>query len=261
MDQASSETFYPAFAVRGHGNLPAAHDTWTADQVSQDQAGLESSRYPAAYAPDRLAHMQHRMSSIEMAPRKGEDSNGRLRSKAGSPPASLSSETRPAVIGRARSSKSVAPPIDVNGYGYAPAAGDLNLLARALYAEFSTVSNWRDMQAGAWSMLNRIRPNGRWPHYRTIDTIGTSLLDVLNKRTRDGTPQYSFVPQGGIGAPGGSERWQESAHPQTLTGSARQAWMWAMDTAKRVLGGSDWRRNSFLQRFARDSRHRSRLFP
>jgi hypothetical protein len=158
-------------------------------------------------------------------------------SKEGLPRAVQSGRHHALVFASSRSGKPPPPPPNVNGYGYVPAPNDVNLLARALYAEFSTVNNWRDMQAGAWTIVNRIRPSGRWPRYRTADTIGTSLFDVLNKRTRDGTPQYSFVPPGGIGAAGGSERWQESAHPQTLTGSAQQAWMLAVDTARRVLAG------------------------
>ena len=42
----------------------------------------------------------------------------------------------------------------------------------------------------------------------------------------------------GLDAPGGSVQWQESAHPERLTGSNFQAWLWAQDTARRVLGGA-----------------------
>jgi hypothetical protein len=141
-------------------------------------------------------------------------------------------------IGEASPLSRGASPAGLNGFGYVPPAGDENLLARFLYSEFSSSDNWRDMPAGAWTAINRIRPNGHWPRYR-MDTLGTSLAEVLNKRGRDGTPQYSWVPPGGIGAPGGSARWQESAHPERLTGSARQAWLWAADTARRVLSGID----------------------
>ncbi|MBV9883078.1 MAG: cell wall hydrolase [Sphingomonadaceae bacterium] len=126
----------------------------------------------------------------------------------------------------------------INGYGYVPPPSDANLLRRFLYAELSSSDNWRDMPAAAWTAINRIRPNGNWPRYRTMDTIGTSLTEVLNKRARNGTPQYSWLPSGGIGAPGGSLRWQESAHPERLTGNARQAWLWAGYVADRVLGGT-----------------------
>ena len=126
----------------------------------------------------------------------------------------------------------------INGYGYVPPPGDRNLLQRFLYAELSTSNNWQDMPAAAWTAINRVRPNGHWPPYRTRDTIGTSLIDVLNKRGRNGTPQYSWLPSGGVGAPGGSIRWQESAHPERLTGNARQAWLWAGYVADRVLGGA-----------------------
>lgn len=148
------------------------------------------------------------------------------------------SQSRRAVLGPPRGADGRGRPVvNVNGYGFAPSAGDSNLLARALFAEFSTANNWQDMVAGAWSMLNRIRPNGHWPRYRTRDTIGTSLADVLTKRVGH-TPQYSFMSPGGIGAPGGSRQWQRSAHPDTLDGGDRQAWTLAMRIAQGVLSGN-----------------------
>jgi hypothetical protein len=125
----------------------------------------------------------------------------------------------------------------INGYGYQPTKEEVNVMARALYSEFGREGNWEDMIAGGWSMMNRVRPSGRWPRYRTHDTIGSTLREVLEKRSRSGAMQYSFMPRGGIAAPGGSDQWQESARPETLTGMNRKAWELAVSAANSLLSG------------------------
>lgn len=208
-------------------------------QTSQDQSDFDKSLYPLAN-PQQYRGSLERRSDAAMAPQMAGDASRHSQSKMGSQVTNQGSELGSAIPRLiSRSANPTANAAGLNGYGYVPQRGDENLLARFLFAEFSRSDNWRDMPAGAWSAVNRIRPNGHWPRYRTMDTIGTSLLDVLNKRGRDGTLQYSWLPPGGVGAPGGSHQWQASANPEALTGNDRQAWMWAVDTARRVLGGID----------------------
>jgi hypothetical protein len=205
-----------------------------AGRATAQEGGSDEGSYPVA-SPQQYGDSLQRRSDPSMAPKEAD-----------AIPKYVRSEARGAnAIGHAVPHLVDQPPnpaasgAGLNGYGYVPQRGDESLLARFLFAEFSRSDNWRDMPAGAWSAINRIRPTGHWPRYRTTDTTGTSLLDVLNKRGRDGTLQYSWLPPGGVGAPGGSRQWQASANPEALSGSDRQAWMWAVDTARRVLGGID----------------------
>ena len=110
-----------------------------------------------------------------------------------------------------------------------PSDSDVNLLARALYSEFGRFDSWPDMQAGGWTILNRIRPSGSWPAYRF--ELGRTLREVLERRGPDGVPQYSILQDGG------SPEWRESANPDRLVGPNRKAWELALQTAEQLLGG------------------------
>jgi hypothetical protein len=123
----------------------------------------------------------------------------------------------------------------LNYYDYIPSEADVNWMARALYSEFGQNDNWEDMPAGAWSIINRIRPTGRRPGHRY--ELGDSIVDVLEGRGPNGVPQYSFMPSGGVHAPGGSQAWQESAHPERMTGLNRKAWAIALQTARDLVHG------------------------
>ena len=126
----------------------------------------------------------------------------------------------------------------LNRFGYIPGETDVNLLARALYSEFGQIGSWEDMRAGAWTIINRIRPAAGRPGHRARFELAANLPDVLSRRGPGGTPQYSFMPAGGVAAPGGSPGWRQSATPQRLTGNNRKAWELAVMTAQDVLGGS-----------------------
>jgi hypothetical protein len=124
----------------------------------------------------------------------------------------------------------------INGRGYIPVERDVNIMARTLFTEFGNIDSWQDMPAGGWSIVNRIRPSERWPSYR--NELGRSLREVLETINPNGTQQYSFMPRGGIDAPGGHRRWHASEHPEQLTGDDRKAWELADRTARAILGGS-----------------------
>ena len=122
----------------------------------------------------------------------------------------------------------------LNGYGYVPTERDVNLLARALFSEFGNVASWQDMRSGGWSMINRIRPAAR----RDRNELGRTLAEVLETTNPNGVQQYSFMPRGGVDAPGGSDQWRLSARPEALTGPNRKSWELANQTARDLLGGT-----------------------
>lgn len=107
----------------------------------------------------------------------------------------------------------------VNGKGYTPKPEDAMFLARVIYAE--SLSNPEDFEAIAWTTVNRVGER----------QFGSTLDAVVNKRN-------AFQPlESGGGPKGGSQLWQETAHPEKLTGAKQEGWKHAMAVAEGVLKG------------------------
>ena len=119
----------------------------------------------------------------------------------------------------------------VNGYGYRPARGDHNLLARAVFAEGRNTP--RDMDSIAFTIVNRVRP--RHSSWRD-PALRPTLREVLSERG-----QYDIWPNQAGNGPEGSDGFALSAHPERMNRQERKAWVIAQQAARRALtpGQSD----------------------
>lgn len=248
----------PAAAM---GEAPAT-TSWASGDPAVGLAGGAGFDDFAADGPDEMLFPLSASAGFEQGGRSGAPS-GRRNRPAGAPPLRRAtgqaavgvSGPRPPIVqgiaadavervgNEAVNSGLIKPPMPqaprrgINDFGYEPRPADVDVMARALYSEFGERGNWEDMIAGGWSIVNRIRPDGPWPRYRTQDTIAPTLVEALERRARDGTLQYSFMPPGGITGAGGSPEWQQSANPERLTDHNAEAWKMAVLAAKQVLGG------------------------